>query len=92
LLPGSSLPLTAPAQRSAAISDSCWRGASEFPIFAVGGYLEALASPDLDEDQRQKYAVKGLMNLQRLNSLDTLGVVLYKRIFFHFSNINQTRV
>jgi hypothetical protein len=26
-------------------------------------------------------------NLQRLNSLETLGMVLYKRIFFHFSNI-----
>jgi hypothetical protein len=28
-------------------------------------------------------------NLHRLNDLDTLGVVLYKRIFFHFSSINQ---
>lgn len=39
------------------------------PIFAVGGYLEALASPELTEDQRQKYATKGLINLQRLNNL-----------------------
>lgn len=39
------------------------------PIFAVGGYLEALASGGLTEEQRQKYAVKGLINLQRLNSL-----------------------
>lgn len=39
------------------------------PIFAVGGYIEALASPDLTDDQRQKYATKGLTNLQRLNSL-----------------------
>lgn len=39
------------------------------PIFAVGGYLEALASPDLPDEQRQKYAVKGLINLQRLNNL-----------------------
>jgi hypothetical protein len=28
-------------------------------------------------------------NLHRLNTLDTIGVVLYKRIFFHFSNLNQ---
>jgi signal transduction histidine kinase len=41
------------------------------PIFAVGGYLEALASTDLTEEQRQKYATKGLTNLQRLNSLFT---------------------
>jgi signal transduction histidine kinase len=39
------------------------------PIFAVGGYIEALASPDLTDEQRQKYATKGLTNLQRLNSL-----------------------
>ena len=28
-------------------------------------------------------------NLHRLNTLDMLGVVLYKRIFFHLSNLNQ---
>lgn len=28
-------------------------------------------------------------NLQKLNSLDTIGMVLYKRIFFHLSNIYQ---
>ena len=39
------------------------------PIFAVGGYLEALASDDLSPQQRQKYATKGLANLQRLNNL-----------------------
>lgn len=39
------------------------------PIFAVGGYLEALASADLTDEQRQKYATKGLANLQRLNNL-----------------------
>lgn len=39
------------------------------PIFAVGGYLEALASPGLSDDVRQKYATKGLQNLQRLNNL-----------------------
>lgn len=39
------------------------------PIFAVGGYLEALATDDLSAEQRQKYVTKGLTNLQRLNSL-----------------------
>lgn len=39
------------------------------PIFAVGGYLEALASPSLKPEQRTKYAEKGLFNLQRLNNL-----------------------
>jgi signal transduction histidine kinase len=39
------------------------------PIFAVGGYIEALAAPDLAPDQRQKYVTKGLTNLQRLNNL-----------------------
>ena len=39
------------------------------PIFAVGGYIEALAAPDLQPDQRQKYVTKGLTNLQRLNNL-----------------------
>jgi hypothetical protein len=28
-------------------------------------------------------------NLHRLNTLDTIGVVLYKRLFFHLSNIKQ---
>lgn len=39
------------------------------PIFAVGGYLEALATDDLTPAQRQKYVTKGLVNLQRLNNL-----------------------
>ena len=39
------------------------------PIFAVSGYLEALATSSLSEDQRKRYAEKGLTNLQRLNSL-----------------------
>ena len=39
------------------------------PIHAVFGYLEALASDSLASEQRKKYAHKGLMNLQRLNSL-----------------------
>ncbi len=38
------------------------------PIFAVGGYLEALDA-DLPAEQRQKYVAKGLLNLQRLNNL-----------------------
>ncbi|MEO0559253.1 MAG: HAMP domain-containing sensor histidine kinase [Bacteroidota bacterium] len=39
------------------------------PIFAVFGYLEALASESLPPAQRKKYAQKGLDNLQRLNNL-----------------------
>ena len=39
------------------------------PIFAVGGYLEALASATLTPKQRELYAEKGLSNLQRLNNL-----------------------
>lgn len=39
------------------------------PIFAVGGYLEALASDSLDGDKRKFYAEKGLTNLERLNNL-----------------------
>ncbi len=39
------------------------------PIFAVGGYLEALGSSSLSDDQRRFYAEKGLMNLERLNNL-----------------------
>lgn len=39
------------------------------PIFAVGGYLEALASVTLSEDKRKFYAEKGLSNLERLNNL-----------------------
>ena len=39
------------------------------PIFAVFGYLEALASDTLPTAQRKRYAQKGLANLQRLNSL-----------------------
>ena len=39
------------------------------PIFAVGGYLEALASSTLNDEQRRFYAEKGLSNLERLNNL-----------------------
>jgi signal transduction histidine kinase len=39
------------------------------PIFAVSGYLEALASPRLEDFQRQLYARKGLTNLERLHNL-----------------------
>lgn len=39
------------------------------PIFAVGGYLEALASSSLTPEQRRFYAEKGLANLERLNNL-----------------------
>ncbi|NNE34002.1 MAG: HAMP domain-containing histidine kinase, partial [Rhodothermales bacterium] len=39
------------------------------PIFAVGGYLEALATTNLTDDQRKRYAEKALSNLQRLSTL-----------------------
>ncbi len=39
------------------------------PIFAVGGYLEALASTSLSAEKRKFYAEKGLSNLERLNNL-----------------------
>lgn len=39
------------------------------PIFSISGYLEALGSPKLSDEQRRRYADKGLLNLQRLNNL-----------------------
>ena len=39
------------------------------PIFAVGGYLEALATSSLPDEQRKHYARKAIRNLQRLNTL-----------------------
>jgi signal transduction histidine kinase len=39
------------------------------PIFAINGYIEALASPRLSEEQRLHYARKGVANLERLSTL-----------------------
>ena len=39
------------------------------PIFAVSGYLEALATPVLKPDQQKRYAEKALQNLERLSNL-----------------------
>jgi len=39
------------------------------PIFAINGYIEALASPRLNEEQRLRYARKGVANLERLSTL-----------------------
>ncbi len=39
------------------------------PIFAVGGYLEALASPTLPPEQRTRYSEKALAALSRLQNL-----------------------
>ena len=39
------------------------------PIFAVSGYLEALATPVLKPDQQKRYAEKALANLERLSNL-----------------------
>ena len=39
------------------------------PIFAVSGYLEALATPVLKPEQQKRYAEKALQNLERLSNL-----------------------
>ena len=39
------------------------------PIFAVSGYLEALGSESLGQEQRVRYSEKGVANLERLNTL-----------------------
>ena len=39
------------------------------PIFSVGGYLEALASPTLPDDKRREYGAKALAALGRLQAL-----------------------
>ncbi len=39
------------------------------PIFAVGGYLEALSSSKMSDNQRELYSEKALANLQRLTHL-----------------------
>jgi signal transduction histidine kinase len=39
------------------------------PIFSINGYLEALASESLTNAQRQRYAKKGVANLDRLTNL-----------------------
>lgn len=39
------------------------------PIFAVGGYLEALGSSNLRDEQRKRYSDKGLAALSRLQNL-----------------------
>ncbi len=39
------------------------------PIFAISGYLEALATPVLKPEQQKRYAEKALANLERLSNL-----------------------
>lgn len=39
------------------------------PIFSISGYLEALSTPQLDDEQRKMYAEKALTNLERLQTL-----------------------
>lgn len=39
------------------------------PIFAISGYLEALGTPGLGDEQRKTYAEKALTNLERLQNL-----------------------
>lgn len=39
------------------------------PIFSISGYLEALGTPGLGDEQRKTYAEKALTNLNRLQNL-----------------------
>lgn len=39
------------------------------PVFAISGYMEALGSSSLSDEQRKRYSEKGLLNLQRLQNL-----------------------
>ncbi len=39
------------------------------PIFSISGYLEALGTPGLGDEQRKSYAEKALTNLERLQNL-----------------------
>ncbi len=39
------------------------------PIFSISGYLEALGTPGLNDEQRKRYAEKALTNLNRLQNL-----------------------
>ncbi len=39
------------------------------PIFSISGYLEALGTPQLGDEQRKRYAEKALTNLERLQNL-----------------------
>ncbi|MCS4198051.1 sensor histidine kinase [Salinibacter ruber] len=39
------------------------------PIFSISGYLEALGTPGLDDEQRKMYSEKALTNLNRLQNL-----------------------
>ena len=39
------------------------------PIFSISGYLEALGTPGLDNEQQKMYAEKALTNLNRLQTL-----------------------
>ncbi|WP_198598574.1 sensor histidine kinase [Salinibacter altiplanensis] len=39
------------------------------PIFSISGYLEALGTPGLDNEQRKMYSEKALTNLNRLQNL-----------------------
>ncbi len=64
------------------------------PIFAVGGYLEALATSSLPEEQRKHYAQKAILNLQRLstlfNDLIEIAQLEYREDLIHADTFNFT--
>lgn len=66
------------------------------PIFAVGGYLEALATSSLSEDQRKLYARKAITNLQRLNTLfnDLIEIAQleYREDLIHAADFSMTEM
>jgi signal transduction histidine kinase len=66
------------------------------PIFAVGGYLEALATSSLPEEQRKHYARKAITNLQRLNTLfnDLIEIAQleYREDLIHPEEFNMTEL
>jgi hypothetical protein len=53
---------------------------------SIRSCMVKVADPIVSSLNRRHLA---FFNLQKLNTLDTIGMVLYKRIFFHFSNLYQ---
>jgi Replication initiator protein A len=56
---------------------------------AIRSCMVKIADPIVHSLNRRHIA---FFNIQKLNTLDTIGMVLYKRIFFHFSNLYQPNV
>ena len=66
------------------------------PIFAVGGYLEALSSSKMSDNQRELYAEKALANLQRLthlfNDLIEIARLEYREDLIKQDNFNLSEL